>query len=502
MMKNSENRKGSGNVKDSGNMKFPRILIGAASSGSGKTLITCALLQTLCDSGLHPAAFKCGPDYIDPMFHRKVLGVPSKNLDTFFTGEQMTRALFTETMQQKPSFAGDGGQIAFGQAFKENAAKEDIPHDISVIEGVMGLYDGLGGIREEGSAYHLAKVTKTPVVLVIDAHGMGKSILAVIAGFLAYDTEHLIKGVILNRTSKMFFETIKPEIEGSFSVAALGFVPKQENVQFESRHLGLKLPREIEDIRKKIKSAANVLRETVDIAGLLEIAGTAEGIDEEENIEIAEDTEPKKGRAAVAVAYDEAFCFYYEDNLRLLEKLGAEIIRFSPLHDRQVPKEASALLLGGGYPELYAKELSENETMKRDIREKIKSGMPAIAECGGFMYLHEGMEDMEGRQFKMAGVVPGNCCYQGKLVRFGYVEIGEKEANFLPEGEKIKGHEFHYFDSTANGTGCVAKKPASGRQWDCVWNGENGWFGFPHLYYYSNPSYVRRFLEKAREYQV
>ncbi|MBO5524967.1 MAG: cobyrinate a,c-diamide synthase [Roseburia sp.] len=494
-------------------MKVPRILIGAVSSGSGKTLITCALLQALCDRGQHPAAFKCGPDYIDPMFHRKVLGVPSKNLDTFFTGETMTKKLLAE-----PQIFDKSGE------WKQ---------DISIIEGVMGLYDGLGGIREEGSAYHLAKVTKTPVVLIIDAHGMGKSLLAVIAGFLAYDREHLIKGVILNRTSKMFFQTIKPEIENSFPIAALGYFPKQEQLSFESRHLGLKLPEEIEDIREKIKCAAKSLQETVDIGKLLEIAGTAEEIEEEnqetvgeiekgERIETAGEAEEGEGietdlgensettaqdagdskkKVSIAVAYDEAFCFYYEDNLRLLEKLGAEILSFSPLHDTHIPDNAAAVLLGGGYPELYAEKLAENEAMKRDMREKIQGGMPAIAECGGFMYLHETLENMEGQRFPMVGVVPADCHYQGKLVRFGYVEIWEKKQNFLQEGEKIKGHEFHYFDSTANGGGCVAEKPVSGRMWDCVWNQGNCWFGFPHLYYYSNPAFARSFIEKARNYQ-
>ncbi|MDD6305936.1 MAG: cobyrinate a,c-diamide synthase [Clostridiales bacterium] len=458
-------------------MQYPRILIGAAKSGSGKTLITCAMLLALCDRGRKPAAFKCGPDYIDPMFHRKVLGVPSKNMDTFFTGETVTRELFLETFREA-----------------EN------PCDVSVVEGVMGLYDGLGGIREEGSAYHLAKVTKTPVILVLDAGGMGKSILAVIAGFLSYDTEHLIKGVILNRTSKTFFETIRPEIEREFSIAALGYFPKQDNLIFESRHLGLKLPGEIADIREKITCSAEVLKETVDMDALLAIAEAAEPLESLRNL-TETDYHRETERVKIAVAYDEAFCFYYEDNLRLLEKLGAEIVYFSPVHDRKLPEGISALLLGGGYPELYAKRLAENETMKRDIREKIRDGMPTIAECGGFMYLHETLKDKEGRKFPMTGVIPGVCSYRGKLVRFGYVELAEKEENFLPSGENIKGHEFHYFDSTANGDGCLARKPVSGKQWDCVWDKESCWFGFPHLYYYSNPSYAMRFLKKAKNYR-
>lgn len=455
-------------------MKLSRILIGATGSGSGKTLMTCALLQALRDRGRTPTAFKCGPDYIDPMFHRKVLGVPSKNLDTFFTGEKVTR----ELLRGK---------------------------DIAVIEGVMGLYDGLGGIREEGSSYHLAEVTKTPVIFVLDAHGMGNSLLAVLAGFLSYDKEHLIRGVLLNRTSKMFFETIRGEIEKNFPIKVLGYFPKREELFFESRHLGLRMPEEIEGIREKIKRAAAILEETADLDALIAIAERAERLTEQERSEnptkkqwMGQSGEEK---IPVAVACDEAFCFYYEDNLRLLEELGAQLLYFSPLSDRRLPERAAAVLLGGGYPELYAERLSENESMKREIREKIRGGMPAIAECGGFLYLHEELCDMRGKTYPMAGVIPGRACYQGKSVRFGYVEVTEKEANFLPEGEHIKGHEFHYFDSTANGADCIAKKPVSGRQWDCVWDRENGFFGFPHLYYYSNPAYAKRFLGKAEEYR-
>ena len=199
-------------------MKAPRIMIAAAGSGSGKTLLTCSLLQALLDSGKKAAAFKCGPDFIDPMFHRKVLGVPSKNLDSFFTDENTTKFLFLEDAEGK---------------------------DLSVIEGVMGLYDGLGGITEEASSYHLAKVTKTPVILVVDARGMGRSVIPLIAGFLQYDTARLIQGVILNRTGKMFYDAIKPEIETETGIPVLGYFPVQMEIKLESRHLGLRLPEEI-----------------------------------------------------------------------------------------------------------------------------------------------------------------------------------------------------------------------------------------------------------------
>lgn len=475
-------------------MRTPRILIGATGSGSGKTTITCALLEILKRQGKKVQAFKCGPDYIDPMFHSTVLGIPSKNLDTFFTGEKMTAELFMESA---------------------------VNADISVMEGVMGLYDGLGGIRKEGSAYDLATVTDTPVILVIDAHGMGRSILPLIAGFLSYDTIHLIRGIILNRTSGAFFETIRPEIEKSFPLEVLGYFPNQKEILLESRHLGLKRPEEVEKMAELLAKTADMLEKTVDIDRLFAIAEGASELPDSDILtttdrasELPEDSTLEKDsygkqkvhlqksgkRPVIAVARDEAFCFYYEDNLKALEKAGAEIVFFSPLHDGSVPKEADGLLLPGGYPELYAKELSENKTMLADIREKAELAMPIVAECGGFMYLHQTMEDTEHHVYEMAGVVPGDCFYTGKLVRFGYIELTEKESNFLPENGSIKGHEFHYFDSTANGDDCVALKPVSGKKYDCVFDKNSCFVGFPHLYYPSAPQFAENFVKKAKNY--
>ncbi|MDF1495617.1 cobyrinate a,c-diamide synthase [Caproiciproducens sp. CPB-2] len=449
-------------------MKAPRIMIAAAGSGSGKTLLTCSLLQALLDSGKRAAAFKCGPDFIDPMFHRKVLGVPSKNLDSYFTDENTTKFLFLEDAEGK---------------------------DLSVIEGVMGLYDGLGGVKEEASSYHLAKVTKTPVILVVDARGMGRSVIPLIAGFLQYDTARLIQGVILNRTGKMFYDVIKPEIEAETGIPVLGYFPVQTEIRLESRHLGLRLPEEIGGLREQLKKSAEVFRTAVDLEKLMMIASRAE------ELEAAPVTVPAKADGVrIGVAMDEAFCFYYEDNLRLLQKAGAELIPFSPLREEKLPARLHGLILGGGYPELYAEGLSRNEGMRQSVKEAIESGMPSIAECGGFLYLHETMENQEGQAFPMAGAVKGSCRYRGKLVRFGYIGVRAETETFLPKGTEIRGHEFHYFDSTDNGSACLARKPVSGRQWRCVHAGKNHWWGFPHLYYYANPAYADRFLGRAESY--
>lgn len=461
-------------------MKINRFMIAAPKSGSGKTMITCALLQLLKDSGKNVSSYKCGPDYIDPMFHKKVLGVPSKNLDTFFTDEKTTVQLFLDKRA--------GG-------------------DFAVLEGVMGLYDGLGGIYEQGSSYHLAKVTQTPIILVVDAKGMGKSVLALIAGFLQYDTQHLIKGVLLNRMSKGYYDIVKPLIEKELSVKVVGYFPEQKDIRLESRHLGLVMPDELADIKEQLDELAERLKKTIDLDMLLDIAVEAEEITKTTNTEQMQ-IQNQNNTVNIAVAMDEAFCFYYEDNLRLLEKCGAKLQYFSPLHDTSLPKDCDAMLLGGGYPELYAKELSENLSMRNSIKTAFKTGLPTVAECGGFMYLHtyihnicEEDADAQNYVFGMTGALDSECHFKGKLVRFGYIELEEKHSNFLPTDEKIRAHEFHYYDSTDNGADCIATRPATGRDYDCVISHDNYWLGFPHLYYPSNPHFAESLVRKAYEYR-
>ena len=453
-------------------MKLKRVMIAAPKSGSGKTTITCALLQALKIAGKKVVCYKCGPDYIDPMFHKKVIDIPSKNLDTFFTGEVETKALFMKGRTEE---------------------------EFVVLEGVMGLFDGLGGIREEGSSYHLAEVTETPIVLVVDAKGMGRSVIPMIVGFLAYDIGHLIKGVILNRMSKSYYESIKPLLEGELHIPVLGYFPEFKQFHMESRHLGLVMPDELEDIKGQLLTATEEFEKTVSIEKIMEIAenaGALECGDGIPNVELAAWNVP-----IIAVAKDEAFCFYYEDNLLMLQEYGAKIAYFSPLHDTKLPDGCSGLLIGGGYPELYAETLGRNSTMLAEIKNAIESGIPTVAECGGFMYLHTVMKDKGKNDFGMVGALPAACYDTGKLVRFGYIELEEKYPCFLPKGEKIRGHEFHYFDSEDNGDDCLATKPVTGRSYSCVKAGENHWLGFPHLYYPSNPAFARNFVEKAGKYK-
>lgn len=456
-------------------MKVNRIMLAAPKSGSGKTLLTCALLQTLKNRGQRTAAFKCGPDYIDPMFHKHIIGVPSKNLDTFFTGPAQTKALFL---------------------------KDRETDEIVVLEGVMGLFDGTGGTGEEGSSYHLAEVTKTPVVLVVDAKGMGRSVTALIAGFLSYDRAGLIKGVILNRMSEAYCNTIRPIIEAELNIPVFGCFPERKELHLESRHLGLVMPGEQTEIKEQLQKAAALLEKTVNIEAIIKTAFEAEEL-ENRGLQKTAPVQTKRDESPViAVARDEAFCFYYEENISLLQEYGAQIEYFSPLHDSGLPENCCGILLGGGYPELYAKELSQNKSMHRAIRQAAQKHMPMVAECGGFLYLHASITDKEGVNYPMTGVLSAVCRCQEKLVRFGYIELREKRESFLPQGGVIKGHEFHYYDSTDNGEDCRAKKPAAGREYDCVIEREDCWLGFPHLYYPSNPEFARTFVQKAARYKI
>ena len=454
-------------------MKIPRILLVAGSSGSGKTLITCGLLEALVERGLKTASFKCGPDYIDPMFHSRVIGTKSRNLDTFFTGSEVTKYLLTRNARDC---------------------------EIAVMEGVMGFYDGVAGTTTTASAYDLAKVTDTPVILIVNSRGMSVSLAAYVKGFLEYKKDSHIKGVIFNQMSPMLYPRMKKLLEEELGVAVLGYVPKVEDCVIESRHLGLVLPDEIPELKDRLHKLAGVLEETLDIDRILKLAGEAPDLldAKPESVTDFRLSEPVR----IGVAEDEAFCFFYADNFRLLGEMGAEIVPFSPMEDKQLPDDLDGLLLYGGYPELNGKKLEQNTTMKDMIREKLKAGMPCMAECGGFMYLHEEMEGMDGNFYQMAGVIPGKAYRTPKLSRFGYVTLTQKKpALGMEDFGEIPAHEFHYFDSENCGGDFHAAKPESKRGWDCIHGTDTMLAGFPHLYYYGNPEVPKAFLKKCLAYK-
>lgn len=448
-------------------MRIPRILLAAGASGSGKTLITCGLLQALVNRNLTVASFKCGPDYIDPMFHSRVIGAKSANLDTFFTSPEVTRYLLSE-----------------------NAAN----CEIAVMEGVMGYYDGVAGTTTQASAYDLASVTDTPAILIVNSKGMSMSLAAYIKGFAEYRKDSHIKGVILNQMSPMLYPRMKELLEKETGLSVLGYVPKVEDCVIESRHLGLVLPDEIPQLRERLQKLARILEDTLEIDEILKLAADAPEVQAAEPQISFHLEKPVR----IGVAEDEAFCFYYKDNFRLLKSMGAELVTFSPMRDVHLPENLKGLILGGGYPELNAKELEANASMREDVRRVLNDGMPCLAECGGFMYLHDEMEAMDGNSYHMAGVISGRAYRTQRLNRFGYVTLTQKKEVFgMNDMGGIPAHEFHYFDSENCGDDFDAKKPQSHRKWNCIHGTDTMMAGFPHLYFYGNPKVPEAFFVSA-----
>ncbi len=457
-------------------MRTPGILLTAPASGSGKTLITCGILQALVNRGQKIVSFKCGPDYIDPMFHGKVIGTKSRNLDTFFTDADTTRYLYEKNTEG---------------------------FDLAVVEGVMGYYDGLGGIRTEGSTYDVARTLDLPAILIVNCRGASLSVLATVRGFLEYQKDSHICGVILNQISPMIYGQLRVLIEQELQIRVFGYVPKMANLSLDSRHLGLVLPGEIRALQKKLNDLAEKLEETLDLDGMISEIKTAEyrtAGKSDIRKEIRALSFPDKIR--IAVAEDDAFCFTYLDNLELLEEMGAKLVPFSPVRDGRLPEAVSGLILSGGYPELHAKELGSNRSMRASVRKAVADGMPCIAECGGFLYLHRELEGTDGRFYPMAGVLDAKAYRTEKLSRFGYVTLAAEEDQLLGKaGTQIRGHEFHYWDSESCGESFHARKPAGRREWDCVHGTNTLYAGFPHLFYYSNLQVPHAFLRSCFAYQ-
>ena len=449
--------------------ELPRLLLAAPASGCGKTTVTCGLLRLLDRRGERPAARKCGPDFIDPMFHRRVLGIPTGNLDLFFTGEaDVCRLLAAET--------GGAG--------------------ILLIEGVMGYYDGLGGTTDRASSYHLARATGTPVLLVVDAGGASRTVAAVIEGIARFVPDAGIAAVFLNRCSPSVHALLAPLIASRCGLPVVGYLPDDPTLQIGSRHLGLLTPDELPRVEELIDRLADRLAETVDLPLLLRIARSAPPIAWEPDA-----IQPVTGRRPrLAVAEDRVFCFCYRENLDLLSRMGAEIVPFSPLTDRSLPDGIEGLYLCGGYPELAAEALEANRSMRRSIADAVEGGIPLWAECGGFLYLQQRLADEGGRTFAMAGVLPGESTRGKRLRHFGYIELqAGRDTLLLAKGERVPAHEFHYWQSTDEGDACIARKPVGGRRWPAVVGHARLFAGFPHLYLPAKPAMAARLVGKMCE---
>ena len=444
-----------------------QFLLAAPRSGSGKTTMTCALLMALKRRGCAPCAFKSGPDYIDPMFHRAVLGVESRNLDLFFSAPETVRTLY---------------------------AKGAAGHGAAVCEGAMGFYDGLGGVSDRASAWHLADTLDLPVLLVVEPKGQSLTLAAELNGLVNFRTPSHIAGILLNNCTARMHALLAPMLEKETGLPVLGFLPKLPEAVIGSRHLGLYTAAEVENLQQKLALLADAAEEHIDWPRLLALC-------EKEPPALPVQPETPPARVRIAVAQDEAFCFTYAETLEAFRDAGAEVVFFSPLRDTALPENIGGLYLPGGYPELHARELSENTSLLREIKRKIESGLPTAAECGGFLYLGQSLTDAEGQSWPMVGVLPGEAKDAGRLVRFGYAALSaDSDSMLFRAGESFPIHEFHHWDSTANGTALAAKKPVSGAEWRCGSVNEHFYAGFPHLYWAGTPL-PQRFAAAAENYR-
>ena len=472
--------------------EIPRLLLAGTASGSGKTTLACALLATLVRRGLKTAPFKCGPDYIDPLYHSHAAGTPSHTLDCFLCDQQTTLALF---------------------------ARYSAGADLAVIEGVMGLYDGVGQ-GQEASTNDLSLLTRTPVVLLLTPRGQGFSLCAEIHGFVHFQP-NMVRGIILNNTPPRMADYYRGMIEGTLKLPVFGAMPPV-SARFDSRHLGLITPAEAANFSETLDELVQVFSQHIDVDGLLNLArgagplplaetspctGQASGSCIEESRAGVQGTDmsappaqENAHRPIIGVARDRAFCFYYQDLFALFSDLGAEVRFFSPLHDAALPQGVNGLFLGGGYPEEHAEQLAQNTPMLTAVREATESGMPVIAECGGYLYLCREIENRQGVVFPMTGVLPVRAFMQKRLTRFGYITLtAERDTLLCPAGTEIRAHEFHYSDSTDNGDAFTARK--QGKVWPCIHASGNVFAGFPHVHWRANLPLTQAFLTACTTWQ-
>ncbi len=399
-------------------IKTPRIILAGDRSSSGKTTISVGIMSLLHERGLKVQPFKVGLDYIDPSYHTMVTDRQSENLDGFLMPDP-----------------------AILEAFQHSAEGSDI----AVIEGVRGLYEGLESLSDVGSTAQIAKVLKAPVILVVDAQSITRSTAAIVKGYKDFDKGVNIKGVILNKVgSERHAEKAKLAIEKYTGVEVLGAIPRNKGMNLTMRHLGLIPAREgasrVDGFEDRISKIKAIIKENVNIDRILEIARAAPGL---KPVKSSIFTKEKSAGVRIGIALDEAFNFYYKDNVDLLTLKGAEVVYFSPLHDSVIP-EVDGLIFGGGYPEFYPGELSDNHSMRKSVADASTNGMPIYAECGGMMYLTKALEDQNGKRFDMVGVMDGIASMK-HIRTIGYV-IGrfEKDTPIGAKGTYFKGHEFHY----------------------------------------------------------
>lgn len=427
------------------------LVIASNSSGGGKTTVTLGIMRALMKRGFKVQGYKVGPDYIDPAFHARITGKPSRNLDVFLMGEEGVRASYSR---------GRG--------------------DYGVIEGVMGLYDGKG-IDTFGSTAHVAKLLKAPIILVISPKAQSVTLCAEIKGLMEFEDAD-IKGVILNNIGESYYNLLKCAIEKNCSVEVLGYIPKDERLELKSRHLGLVQSEEVKDLDKKIEFCSELIESYVNVDKLLEIFKELQQFQDRFHVDSL--------GLRIAVARDRAFSFYYRENLELLEELG-EVVYFSPLKDKGLPENIDLLYLGGGYPEVFIEELSSNKSMLNSIKTALASGLRCYAECGGLMYLTESIEGLD-----TVGFIEGRSEMTRALQNFGYAELQvEKEGTILPRGFKMNCHEFHKskIESPEENVYKLNKTVYNNsiKSWNCGYFKRNTLAAYAHIHFFNNIDFLR-----------
>lgn len=452
----------------------PRLVIAGTHSGAGKTSVATALMAAFTRQGLYVQPFKVGPDYIDPTFHNFITSRSSRNLDSW--------------LLPAPTLCG---------LFSRHAPNSD--EGLSIVEGVMGLFDGQG-TTHQGSTAHVAELLAAPVLLVLNAEGMSRSAAAMVAGYKNFHPGVSLAGVLLNKVSgERHYRILKDCIESLGNVPCLGYLPKNEAFALKRRHLGLIPGEEVTDLGIRLGLLADAAEQCFDLPGILALARSAPAWG-------CQPLPPERplGHIRLGVAQDKAFSFYYQDSLDLLRELGAEIIAFSPLSDAALPSDLGGLYLGGGFPELFAAGLAANETMRNAVKNALEQGLPAYAECGGMLYLGGALTDGDGTTHPMTGFFPFQAEMTKRLQHFGYVEANFDSACLLaPESTSVRAHEFHYSriqDTDAQAPALTLRK-ADGSSWRGGWRRNNVFAAYPHIHFYSDPTLARRFVSHCLEYR-
>lgn len=446
-----------------------RLVIAGTHSGAGKTTVTAGLLAALTRKGFKVQPFKVGPDYIDTGYHTVAAGRASYNLDSWMLPQPNLMQLFNHGMKGM---------------------------DFGVIEGVMGLYDGVGS-TPEGSTAEMAKLLNAPVLLVVDAGGMSGSAAAQVLGYKSFDEDLRLAGIIVNNAgSEHHYKLVKEVVQAYTGVPVLGFLPRDKSVELPSRHLGLLPADEMERHAEVIDRAATLVEKWVDLDQVINLGRKAGPLPPVSPPAFA------RGRPVkIAVARDESFSFYYRGALELLAGLGAELQHFSPLQNDRLPEGIDGIYLGGGFPEVFARGLAANKGLREDIRSNLEKGLPCYAECGGFMYLTECIIAKNGEKHPMTGFFDGQTVMTDRLQRFGYVNIEFTGENVLgKKGQAARGHEFHHsiVEGITYPATYLVKSAFSGRQWSCGYRRANTLAAYAHIDFWGYPDLARHFLDVCR----